>query len=105
MRCVFVFDEMEYLDIDDSRSYIDIEFVNTPDVLKTYSLKHRPAICNISALGISFSLVVIDAALLKTKEKLILENEDNTVDGIVFCPMSNIKIINGFGKLRYEGCN
>jgi len=84
--------------IADGKNTIDIEFINTPDILKTYSTNDEPSISNISSLGISFILFIIP----NTERKVTFISEDGNIDGVVFCPMSNIKVINGFGGLNYE---
>jgi len=72
---------------------IDIEFIDAPDILRIYSIESTPSICNISYYGVSFYLVVGDACSSAFKA------EYGFNDGLLFCPMSNIKSINTIGQL------
>jgi hypothetical protein len=71
-----------------------IEFISMPDVLRVYSMEMTPAICSISALGVSFYLCIGPNSVLKV--------DDDSMEVAVFCPMSNIKVINLFGNLQYK---
>lgn len=71
---------------------VDIEFFDAPDVLRIYSRERTPSICNISPLGISFYLIT-------APPYMALTTKEGNCDGVVFCPMSNVKTINSFGEL------
>jgi hypothetical protein len=85
----------EYLS--DMQNEIDIELIDMPDILKTFCLQCDPVITNISALGISFYLAIMP---LKDSKGVLISERGN-IDGVVFCPMSNVKVIHTFGGLRF----
>ena len=72
---------------------INIELFDTPDVLRIYSIESMPSVCSLSALGVSFYLCV-------APPNTALSTEKGNLDGVVFCPMTNVKAINAFGELR-----
>jgi hypothetical protein len=86
---------MEHLNLGNfDKEVVDIEFLKTPDVLKTYSIDNVPSISNISALGVTFYTPLSPRSRVSTI--------DGMVDGFVFCPMSNIKVINTLGELLLD---
>jgi hypothetical protein len=72
----------------------DIEFIDTPNTLKIYSMETNPKIFCVSEFGISFFLYLTEYSVLAT--------ENGDLSGFLFCPMSNIKSIDLFGELSYK---
>ncbi len=71
---------------------MDIEFVQPPEMLVKYGAIEMPKIFSLTAVGIGFYLI------LPPIEKGRAVGENST-DGVLFFPMSNIKFISSFGGL------
>lgn len=76
--------------------FIEIEFLNTPAILKIASriARHPLSVCNISNFGVSFYLIV---PMFGEPEEFSFESD--SADGVLFVPMNNIKSISDIGKL------
>ncbi len=75
-----------------NEKFLHVEFVDTPDALRTYSIQYNPMISNISSHGISFYFAV-------NPGDFKLQFVDGGIDGTLFCPMANVKSISTFGEL------
>ena len=81
---------------------INIEFLNTPSILELFSNLENLDICKLTQQGVSFYLTDIPIFGIKDSEQAIISEK---ADGIVFCPMSNIKMINTFGNVKPNKIN
>jgi hypothetical protein len=84
----------------------DIELKDTPSILEIFSQLEVLSIPKITSQGISFYITDVPLG----SSKAILEGTVSAItstspEGIVFCPMSNVKSINTFGTLQINKQN
>lgn len=82
----------------DAKPVFNIQFVTAPKVLLQYHrLQGFLSVSRISEEGITFYLTDIPLSKLGENGRPIASS--NKVDGVVFCPMTNIVCINDFGPI------
>ena len=88
--------------IDDilSKSFIEVELINPPSILEFFSQLSSVSISRITAQGITFCLTDIPLGWHREGSELPIVSDNS--DGFLFCPMSNVKAINTFGRFYHN---
>ena len=81
---------------------VEVEFIDSPSILDFFSRLGTVDICKITQQGISFYLTSIPLGGLDNSEQVIISDK---ADGVVFCPMGNVKMINTFGNVKPNQAN
>ena len=79
---------------------IEVEFINTPAMLEFFTQIETVSIIRLTSIGISFFLTDLALGYHGENIHLPLIPDLGNLSGILFCPMSNVKSINTFGRLR-----
>ena len=78
---------------------INIEFIDTPELVAFLSNLGQLGICSINQLGVTFYVTPHDFQGIDERNSTLEWEIKDSPDGVIFCPMSNIKSINTVGKI------
>ncbi|HIK32428.1 MAG TPA: hypothetical protein IGS17_18455 [Oscillatoriales cyanobacterium M59_W2019_021] len=80
---------------------IDVELNNTLSILEIFSQLDVLNNCRITSQGVSFYVIDIPLGSFKAfQEGTTPAITGESADGVIFCPMSNVKAIDTFGSLQ-----